>query len=255
VFGAAGVTAAAAAGRAVAVIDVLRASSTIAAALANGARAVVPLPDAATAAERARDYARSEVVLAGERHMRRVPGFDLGNSPGDFTRDAVAGRTVLLATTNGTPALAAAAAAGARLVVSAAFVNLSAALAVLRAALRGGLGVTIVCAGQDGRFGLEDAACAGALVRALARRRRGADAPAVDDAARACALLERRYRGRFDRLFADAAHARALAAAGFEADLADCAAVDRYAVVPALVHGRLLAHDRTTAAAALAPAT
>jgi 2-phosphosulfolactate phosphatase len=238
------------AGRAVAVVDVLRASTTIAAALAHGARAVIPLPDAATAAERARGYARGDVVLAGERHMRPVPGFALGNSPGEFTAEAVGGRTVLLATTNGTPSLAAAAAAGARPVISAAFVNLSAALAVLRAALRGGLGVTIVCAGQDGRFALEDAACAGRLVRALARRRRGTDAPLLDDAARACALLDRRYRDRFDRLYADAAHARALAAAGFDADLAACAEVDRFAVVPTLVDGRLVAHGVTAAAGA-----
>jgi 2-phosphosulfolactate phosphatase len=187
--------------------------------------------------------------------MRPVPGFDLGNSPGDFTRAAVGGRTVLLATTNGTPALAAAAAAGAAQVISAAFVNLAAALAVLRAALRGGLGVTIVCAGQDGRFGLEDAACAGRVARVLARRRSGGEAPLLDDAARACALLDRRYGGRFDRLFADAAHARALSAAGYEADLAVCADVDRYPVVPALVHGRLVAHERAGGAAPVAPRT
>ncbi len=248
-FGAAGVTAATAGGRAVAVIDVLRASTTIAAALANGARAVVPLADAATVAERARGYARGDVLLAGERHMRPVPGFDCGNSPGEFTRDAVGGRTVLLATTNGTPALVAAAAAGARHVISAAFVNLSASVAFLRAALRGGLGVTIVCAGQDRQFALEDAACAGRLARELARGRRGGRAAALDDAARACALLDRRYRDRFDRLFADAAHARALAAAGYEGDLAACADVDRYSVVPALAHGQLVAHDALDAGA------
>ncbi len=247
-FGAAGVTAATAGGRAVAVIDVLRASTTIAAALANGARAVVPLADAATVAERARGYARGDVLLAGERHMRPVPGFDRGNSPGEFTRDAVGGRTVLLATTNGTPALVAAAAAGARHVISVAFVNLSASVAFLRAALRGGLGVTIVCAGQDRQFALEDAACAGRLARELARGRRGGRA-ALDDAARACALLDRRYRDRFDRLFADAAHARALADAGYESDLAACADVDRYSVVPALAHGQLVAHDPLDAGA------
>jgi 2-phosphosulfolactate phosphatase len=254
VFGAAAVTPAAVAGRAVAVIDVLRASTSIAAALAHGARAVVPLPDPATVAERARGYARVDVVLAGERQMRPVAGFAIGNSPDDFTADAVAGRTVLLATTNGTPALAAAAAAGARQVCSAAFVNLAAATHVLRTALRGGLGVTIVCAGQDGRFALEDAACAGRIVRALGRRPRGAEPPALDDAARACALLDRRYRDRFDRLWADAAHARALALAGYTADLAACAAVDRYPVVPALVDGRLVASGVRAPAAGAGPA-
>jgi 2-phosphosulfolactate phosphatase len=251
IFGAAAATPGTVGGRAVAVIDVLRASTTIAGALANGARAVVPFADAATAAERARDYARGEVVLAGERQMRRVPGFDCGNSPGEFTREAVAGRTVLLATTNGTPALAAAAAAGARHVISAAFVNLGAARAFLRAALRGGLGVTIVCAGQDRQFALEDAACAGRLARELVGR---AGRAAPDDAARACALLDRRYRNRPDRLWADAAHARALAAAGYEADLAACAAVDVFPVVPTLVHGQLVAHAAAAPSGAAARA-
>jgi 2-phosphosulfolactate phosphatase len=160
----------------------------------------------------------------------------------------VGGRTVLLATTNGTPALAAAAAAGARHVVSASFVNLSAALAFLRAALRGGVGVTIVCAGTDRRFALEDAACAGRLVRELVRRRARGVPAAPDDAARACALLDRRYRDRFDRLFADAAHARALAAAGYAEDLDVCGDVDRFPVLPLLAHGQLVAHAPAGAA-------
>src|SRR5919205_1382261 len=141
VFGPANLTPALLAGRVVVVIDVLRASTSIAAALANGAKNVVPLESADEVITRARQFDRSEVRLAGERKMRAIPGFDLGNSPREFTREAVEGKTVLITTTNGTVALTAA--TGARDVVVASYVNFSAVLAMLRAAARGGADVAI----------------------------------------------------------------------------------------------------------------
>lgn len=226
-FGAASVAPADVAGRVVAVIDVLRASTSIAVALHNGARSVVPFEGPDEAVLRSKQYDRRDVRLAGERRMRPLPGFDLGNSPGEFTREAVDGRIILFATTNGTPALLAT--QGARDVIVASYVNLSVSLAFLRAAGRGGADVTIVCAGSDRQFGLEDAACAGRLVRGL---RRGRTDAVFNDAAHACALLDRRYGDRLDALFADAAHGRALAEAGFAEDLVRCAAVDAHPVVP-----------------------
>ena len=93
-------------GRLVAVIDVLRASTTIAIALANGARAVIPLRELRRGDHPlARASSAREVRLAGERKMLPIPGFDFGNSPGEFTREAVEGKTILLTTTNGTGAL------------------------------------------------------------------------------------------------------------------------------------------------------
>src|SRR5919199_3573211 len=86
------------AGRLVAVIDVLRASTSIATALANGARAVVPLESSDDVVARAKAFARGDVRLAGERRMLAIPGFDLGNSPREFTPNAVAGKTVLICT-------------------------------------------------------------------------------------------------------------------------------------------------------------
>ena len=75
--------------RLVAVIDVLRASTVAAIALANGARAVVPLESSDEVITRSKSFDRSEVRLAGERKMNPIPGFDLGNSPREFTREAV----------------------------------------------------------------------------------------------------------------------------------------------------------------------
>lgn len=215
------------AGRVVAVIDVLRASSTIAAALANGARHVVPLESADDAVSRARQFERADVRLAGERRMLPIPGFDLGNSPREMTRDAVEGRTVLFTTTNGTAALLAV--QGARDVLVASFVNFTPALEYLRAALREEADLTFVCAGRDRQFALEDAACAGRYVAALAD---GAGGVAMGDAAVACRALHDRFGASIPGLFEACEHGQALAAAGLGEDLAVCADLDAYPVVP-----------------------
>ncbi|MGZ8375681.1 MAG: 2-phosphosulfolactate phosphatase [Gemmatirosa sp.] len=226
-FGAASLAPGDVAGRVVAMIDVLRASTTIATALANGARSIVPLESSEEVISRSKQFERRDVRLAGERRMLPIPGFDLGNSPGEYTPEAVEGKTILFATTNGTPALVAT--QGARDVVVASYVNLKASLAFLRAAVRGGADVSILCAGRERQFALEDAACAGRLVRGLMRRRPDV---LLNDAAQGCVLLDRRYGDRLDLLFADAVHGRALAEAGFATDLDACAAIDAQSVVP-----------------------
>ena len=213
--------------RIVAVIDVLRASTTIAAALGNGARTVIPVESSEEAVLRAKNFARSEVKLAGERKMHAIPGFDLGNSPREFTREAVEGKTILLSTTNGTPALLGI--QNARDVVVASYVNFSAILAMLRAALRGGTEVAIICAGRDRQFSLEDAACAGRYVRQVTRRLANIR---CNDGAQAAMYLDGRYRDDVGRLFEDSVHGVALLEAGYGEDLALCAAIDSTPVVP-----------------------
>jgi 2-phosphosulfolactate phosphatase len=92
-------------GRVVAVIDVLRATTSIAVALANGAKAVIPVEEVDDAMTRAKQFERSQVRTAGERKMLPIPGFDLGNSPGEFSAESVGGCTVIITTSNGTKAL------------------------------------------------------------------------------------------------------------------------------------------------------
>jgi 2-phosphosulfolactate phosphatase len=226
-FGHQQLSAADVAGRVVAVIDVLRASTTIAVALANGARAVVPFESSEEAVLRSKSFVRSDVRLAGERKMHAIPGFDLGNSPLEFTRGAVEGKTVLITTTNGTASLVAI--QGARDVVVASYVNFSAVLAMLRAAARGGTDLAIVCAGRDRQFSLEDAACAGRYVRHITKALANVD---INDAARAATLVNARYRDEIGRVFEESEHGRLLMGAGYAADLAVCAAIDSYPVVP-----------------------
>jgi 2-phosphosulfolactate phosphatase len=215
------------AGRVVAIIDVLRWSTTVAAALHNGARNVIPFEDPEEVVRRSKDFEKGTVKIAGERKLNAIPGFDLGNSPGDFSAEAVGGKTVLMTTTNGTKALLAV--QGARDVVIASYVNFSAALAMLRAAARGGTDIALVCGGRDRHFSLEDAACAGRFVRHITRRLANAE---IGDAARSCSVLERKYGDELLRLFNDSEHGRALVAGGFERDLETCAQIDSFPVLP-----------------------
>jgi len=141
-------------------IDVLRASTTLAFALRNGAARVVP---AATIEEALAWRSREpRALLCGERDGRRIPGFDLGNSPAEYGEDVVRGRALVFASTNGSLALRRIARCGSRW--CGAFVNGTA----LARALSGRSHVLLVCAGKLGRFALEDAVFAGWLCERLA---------------------------------------------------------------------------------------
>lgn len=150
-------------GRAVVVIDILRATTTIIQALASGAREVVPCLEIAEAREIAARIG-SGTLLGGERGGRQIPGFDLGNSPAEYTRSAVAGKSVIFTTTNGTRAMLQCRAA--RQVFIGAFVNFSALCRELAEEQE----ISIVCAGTDGQVTREDTLFAGALVDDLARK-------------------------------------------------------------------------------------
>ena len=213
--------------RVVLVIDVLRASTSIAAALANGARAVIPFEGVDDAIMRARSLEQSDVLLAGERKMAPIPGFPLGNSPREFTADVVTGKTIVMTTTNGTAALYHANGAGEVLV--GAFANYAVILARLRAAARADKSITIICAGTNGRFALEDAICAGRFVRGVARR---GIQPQLGDAANVAAMIDRRMGADLPAVLRDSEHGRALSDAGLGEDETYCATLDSHPVIP-----------------------
>jgi len=215
-------------GHVVAVIDVLRASTTIATALANGARSVVPLESADLAIIHSRQFDRSEVMLAGEQKLQAIAGFELGNSPASFTSEAVSGKTIMLTTTNGTRALTGL--IGARDIVIASYVNHEAVAAMLGTAVRSNTDVAIVCAGDEGHFSLEDAACAGRYVRSLSQR--SPKSVVLNDAACACEIIDREYGDNIAKIFGDSSHGKALVEAGFGDDIEFCAELDSQPVVP-----------------------
>jgi 2-phosphosulfolactate phosphatase len=214
------------AGRLVAVVDVLRASTSIATALGNGARTVIPLEGADEVIVRSKDFTRSQILLAGEQKMLPITGFDLGNSPQAFTPETVEDKTILITTTNGTRALLGV--QGARDIVIASYVNFTAVLTLMKVAAGTNTDIAIVCASEEGSFTLEDAACAGRYVRAIPKRA----SIELNDAAVASVLIEKKYGDNIAKVFKESTHGQALQEAGFGADLAACAEVDSYPVVP-----------------------
>ena len=221
-FTPAAVSAVALAGAAAIVIDVLRASTTIVTALAHGCRAVIPVAEVDEARRRA--SAVPGALLAGERSGDPPEGFDLGNSPLEFTPERVSGRTLVFTTSNGTRALLAARPAAA--VAVGAFVNLSAAA---HWALGRARDVVLVCAGELGERSREDEVCAGLLVdRLLALETGAVAAPRAAEVADAA----RPYAKDLGRLGQDAPHARHLAARGRDDDVAACLRLDVFDVIP-----------------------
>jgi 2-phosphosulfolactate phosphatase len=152
-------------GKRVVVVDVLRATTTIVHALAAGATEVVPCLEVEEAREIAAGIGK-QAVLGGERGGTQIPGFDLGNSPAEYSRERVAEKTVVFTTTNGTRAMLRCKAA--RRVLIGAFVNFS---AVCRE-LAGDEPIALVCAGTDGHVTREDTLLAGAVVDDLVRSKR-----------------------------------------------------------------------------------
>lgn len=231
-------------GRAVVVVDVLRATTTICTALAHGAKAIIAAAEIDDAARLAQSLDRTEVLLMGERGGKAIPGFALGNSPREMTPEVVGGKTLVMTTTNGTRALLAT--AGAHEVIVAAAVNLTVASERLALHLADGRELLILCAGRAHAFGLDDAYIAGRLlVGALAgsRSRKG-----MNDAAIASVDLVRRYGDRIDRVLILSGAGRHLAALGYAEDVRAAARTDAHPVLP-LYHDRRVTLADTTSLA------
>ncbi len=225
------------AGRGVFVIDVLRATTTMCAALFHGAKGLIPVGSIEEAMKLAQTLGSADVLLAGERHGKPIAGFNLGNSPLEMTESRVKGKTLIMTTTNGTGALLAS--AGAAQVYLAAAANLSAAGARARQLLAEGADLLIVCAGREGRFGLDDAYTAGRLVMETLGGRTRLDG--LNDAAVAAVDLVRRYGGRWDLPLVRSAAGRNLESLGMTDDVAEAAKQDRYPVLPVFHDRRVVA--------------
>jgi 2-phosphosulfolactate phosphatase len=230
--------------RTVVVIDVLRATSTIVEALAAGARALYPVADIEEALKLANTLGRDEVLLCGERRALPIEGFDLGNSPGDFTAERVGGKLIVMTTTNGTGAMVTAS-VGVRVIVGS-WLNLTAVVDDLE---RTGAEPVFLCSGREGKFGIEDAVCAGAMAAALMER---ADPDAdweLNDGAMAALAMALRYPDP-DELFRETAAGKQIVEAGLREDLAFCALTDRHDVVPVFHDRQITLSASTTASAA-----
>ncbi|MGH7129733.1 MAG: 2-phosphosulfolactate phosphatase, partial [Planctomycetaceae bacterium] len=171
----------------------LRATTTMLQAMVNGAREILPVASVEEAVRRKDGLGRrDDLLLCGERASSPIPGFDLGNSPLEFTPERVRGRTLVMTTTNGTPALLAASAGSTCYVAC-----LRNAAAAAAAVAKIGADAVLLCAGRHGRFAIEDAACAGLLARRIGK---AADDVRMNDGSRAAMLVAQRWGNSLDRL-------------------------------------------------------
>ncbi|MCA9242023.1 MAG: 2-phosphosulfolactate phosphatase [Planctomycetales bacterium] len=223
------------AGGAVVVIDLLRASTTICHALQSGAKDVMPFVEVDELFQRAEGKDRSLVILGGERGGERVEGFDLGNSPAEYTPDVVFGKHVLFTTTNGTRALHHAKLAARVLVGSMA--NLSR----LVGSLKHDVAIHLLCAGTNGHVSREDILVAGAIAYELTTddhpdRRLNDSAESARGEWQELLNTAKAYDRSADEQLAaelhDTPHGKTLIKLGFERDLTLCAQRDVAPVVP-----------------------
>lgn len=144
------------------VIDVLRATSVITTALNNKAQCVIPVKTIEEAQNLYASCDASKTLLGGERNALKIEGFDLSNSPLEYKKHTVEGKTIIFTTTNGTNAIDNV--KGAKEVILACFRN---AQAVVDYVAKSRKDISIVCAGTEGRFSLDDGLCAGMLIELL----------------------------------------------------------------------------------------
>lgn len=218
------------AGSTVVVVDILRATTTIAYALAAGAAKVVPLLEVDRALAMKSEIGAAG-VLGGERGGKKIPGFDLGNSPGEYTRNSVGGKTVLFTTTNGTRALEMCRQASRVLLGS--FANFSSVCREVAELER----LDILCAGTDSQITREDVLFAGAVIDDL--HRRGGTVLTNDQADIACdawraATLDFGGPKPLAEFLRASTGGRNLIEIGHERDIEIAAQIDKFEVLPEL---------------------
>lgn len=221
---------AALAGGVAVVIDVLRASTTMIHALGAGANGVIPCGETDEARAIVTARPAGSCVLGGEREGVRIAGFDLGNTPTEYTPATVGGKTVVFTTTNGTRALGHARRAE-RILVGA-FANLA---ALSRELARSNRPVHLLCAGTDGHITLEDALFAGAVLHTLARDKASCE-PSGDASRLAWSAWEtvaNDPNAFVQHMLASRGGAN-LVDLGLAADVHLCARIDTCSVVPEL---------------------
>jgi len=215
----------------VVIIDVLRATSTIATALYNGARCIIPVDSVSRCMEIGRQI---EGVTAGERDGKIAEGLEYGNSPFEYPREFIEGKTLVLTTTNGTRLLHMALDRGAKEIITGSFPNLSAVCDHLREMKRN---VILGCAAWKDRINMEDSLFAGAVI-SLVREFFSIN---CDSSHIAEAMYEKGKKDLFAFLKkSDASHYHRLMGFGLEKDIRYCLAADGASVLPIYKDGKLV---------------
>ena len=217
------------------IIDVLRCCSTIVTALANGATGIIPVKTILEAQKLKKK--NPEFIVAGERKGLRPKGFTLGNSPLEFSPGNVRGREIILTTTSGTKAISLS--RKGKWTLIGAFLNFKAvAAASLKIAEKEKTGISIVLAGKEGQFSLEDFLCAGAIAESFPTER-----AKLSDTIVAALLSFKGSCSSLKEAIQQGSHAQYLEKKGFEHDVEFCSKMNTFNIVPFLKEGRIVPLD------------
>lgn len=230
----------------VVVIDVLRASTSVITALNNGAKEIIPVNTIESAVKVSGNLFGDVVLRGGERNGKIIEGFNLGNSPFEYTEEAVKNKSIIFCTSNGAPAMWKA--RYAKNLFVAGFVNMS---AVVKRITELKDDVFILCAGKHTQFCVEDAVCAGMIIKELMEDKH-TDFEFNDSAAAAYTLYKNASKNLL-KMAKSCDHGKFLIEIGFENDLEFCTNVDAFDVVPELSGNVLKVKKKTDAVAPHVP--
>jgi len=211
-------------GKTAVVIDVLRASTTITSALLNGAKDVVPVATVEFAVKISGGMFGGQTLLGGERNTKKIEGFALGNSPLEYTKEIVEGKSIVFYSTNGSKAIVKAKFAGSMFICS--FLNIK---AVAKHLINIDDSVEILCAGKNGLFSLEDSVCAGRLVNEINKLNKDV---MLSDSSRGAIALHKSFGKDIPSLLKETEHGKLLIKNGFEEDIEVCGNVDSANIIP-----------------------
>lgn len=207
------------------VIDVLRATSVMITALHNGAEKIFPFKDIKTIQERCENL--KNIIKCGERNALKIDGFDLGNSPLEFTKEKVFGKDIYMSTTNGTKAVENSLSAEKIIICS--FLNIK---SVSKKLLEYKKDVVIVCAGTNGKFSLDDTLCAGLIIKEMQKHTE----IQMNDVLLAAVRISESHEDIKD-ILKGSTHYERLLSLGFEKDMEHIFSLNKYSIVPEYKNG------------------
>ncbi len=212
------------------VLDILRASTTTTVALANGAREIIPVASIESAVKISGSLFGDVTLRGGERNGKMIEGFNLGNSPLEYTEAVVKGKSIIYCTTNGSVAMAKS--RYARRMIVGSFVNISTVVDYMKQVNEDFL---IICAGRIngvGNFSLEDSVCAGMIISKLEKEQ--SVTIELSDSSRAARALYKSFGRSIAKMLRECDHGKYLIEIGYQDDLRVCADIDAVPVLPML---------------------
>lgn len=215
--------------KSVVVLDVLRATTTIVTAIMNGVKGVIPVEDMNEASKISQSVDSDNYLLCGESEGVKIEGYDLGNSPREYTPEVISGKTMIFNTTNGTKAIRKS--VGARKVIIASFLNLDAVINTLK---KDNNEIVLVCSGWRGRLALEDLMLAGNIIYELFEGKLEENAR---DGAKVAFGLYEKYGNNLGKVIMNSNHAERLKEIIGEEDVKYCCQVNSTSVLPVLNEG------------------